>query len=72
MGGLLAVLGTQGAAELVKEFPFATVTSAFVFDLKLMLLLGDICLCVFSFFMVNAPVHVWRAVDRFNARGQGF
>ena len=35
IGGLLAVLGTQGAADLVKEFPFATITSAFVFDLKL-------------------------------------
>ena len=23
IGGLLAVLGTQGAADLVKEFPFA-------------------------------------------------
>ena len=47
IGGLLAVLGTQGAAELVKEFPFATVTSAFVFDLKLMLLLG---IFVYAFF----------------------
>ena len=26
IGGLLAVLGTQGASDLVKEFPFATVT----------------------------------------------
>ena len=39
IGGLLAVLGTQGAADPVKEFPFTTVTSPFVFDLKLMLLL---------------------------------
>ncbi len=30
----------------------------------------DLRLCVFSFFMVDAPVHVWRAADRVNARGQ--
>ena len=47
IGGLLAVLGTQGAADLVKEFPFASVTSAFVFDLKLMLLL---VIFVYAFF----------------------
>jgi uncharacterized membrane protein len=47
IGGLLAVLGTQGAVDLVKEFPFATVTSAFVFDLKLMLLL---VIFVYAFF----------------------
>ena len=47
IGGLLAVLGTQGAADLVKEFPFATITSAFVFDLKLMLML---VIFVYAFF----------------------
>ena len=47
IGGVLAVLGTQGAADLVKEFPFTTVTSPFVFDLKLMLLL---IIFVYAFF----------------------
>jgi uncharacterized membrane protein len=47
IGGLLAVLGTQGAAQLVTEFPFAAATSAFVFDLKLLLLIG---IFVYAFF----------------------
>ena len=47
VGGLLAVLGTQGAADLVKEFPFTTVTSPFAFDLKLLLLL---VIFVYAFF----------------------
>ncbi len=47
VGGLLAVLGTQGAAQLIIEFPFAAATSAFVFDLKLLLLIG---IFVYAFF----------------------
>lgn len=47
IGGLLAVLGTQGAAQMVTEFPFAAATSGFVFDLKLLLLLG---IFVYAFF----------------------
>ena len=47
IGGLLAVLGAQGAADLVKQFPFATPTEAFIFDLKLLLLIG---IFVYAFF----------------------
>src|SRR4029450_593216 len=47
IGGLFAVLGTQGASDLVKEFPFAGASSAFVFDLKLLLLIG---IFVYAFF----------------------
>lgn len=49
IGGLLAVLGTQGAAQLVTEFPFAAATSAFVFDLKLLLLIGIFGYAFFRF-----------------------
>ena len=47
IGGLLAVLGAQGAADLVKQFPFAAPTEAFIFDLKLLLLIG---IFVYAFF----------------------
>ena len=47
IGALFAVLGTQGASDLVKEFPFAGASSAFVFDLKLLLLIG---IFVYAFF----------------------
>jgi uncharacterized membrane protein len=48
IGGLLAVLGTADkASELVRELPFAARTSALVFDLKLLLLLG---IFVYAFF----------------------
>lgn len=47
IGGLLAALGAQGAADLVKQFPFAAASSAFVFDLKLLLLIG---IFVYAFF----------------------
>ncbi len=48
VGGLLAVLGTtQKASELVREIPFAALTSALVFDLKVVLLL---VIFVYAFF----------------------
>jgi uncharacterized membrane protein len=48
IGGLLALLGTSDkATELVREIPFAARTSAFVFDLKLMVLL---VIFVYAFF----------------------
>ena len=48
IGGLLAVLGTADKAnELARELPFAVKTSALVFDLKVMLLLG---IFVYAFF----------------------
>ena len=47
IGGLLAVLGTTDkASELVREIPFAARTRVLVFDLKLLLLLGDLRLRV--------------------------
>ena len=66
------MLGTQGAAELVKEFPFTTVTSPFVFDLKLLLLIVNLRVCIFPLYLVDASVHVWRAADRVNARSHKF
>jgi uncharacterized membrane protein len=48
IGGLLALLGTSDkATELVREIPFAARTSAFVFDLKLVVLL---VIYVYAFF----------------------
>jgi uncharacterized membrane protein len=48
IGGLLALLGTSDkATELVSEIPFAARTSAFVFDLKVMVLL---VIFVYAFF----------------------
>ena len=47
IGGLLAVLGTDKATELVRELPFAARTSTLIFDMKLILLLG---IFVFAFF----------------------
>jgi uncharacterized membrane protein len=48
VGGLLAVLGTtQKATDLVREIPFAALTSALVFDLKIVLLL---VIFVYAFF----------------------
>jgi len=48
VGGLLAVLGTtEKASGLVREIPFAALTSAFVFDLKVVLLL---VIFVYAFF----------------------
>ena len=48
IGGLLAVLGTADkASELARELPFAAKTSALVFDLKILLLLG---IFVYAFF----------------------
>ena len=58
IGGLLAVLGTtEKASELVREIPFAARTSVLVFDLKLMLLLGDLRLRVLPLHLVDAAVH---------------
>ena len=47
IGGLLAVLGTDKATELVRDLPFAARTSTLIFDLKLILLLG---IFVYTFF----------------------
>ncbi len=47
IGGLLAVLGTDKATELVRDLPFAARTSVLVFDLKVVLLLG---IFVYAFF----------------------
>lgn len=48
IGGLLAVLGTgDKAIELARDLPFAAHTSALVFDVKILLLLG---IYVYAFF----------------------
>ena len=47
IGGLLAVLGTDKATELVRELPFAARTTTLIFDVKLILLLG---IFVYAFF----------------------
>jgi uncharacterized membrane protein len=47
IGGLLAVLGSDRANELVRDLPFAARTSTLIFDLKLILLLG---IFVYTFF----------------------
>ena len=50
IGGLLALLGTTDKAnELVREIPFAVPTSALVFDIKLLLLLGIFIYAFFRF-----------------------
>ncbi|MBC8055666.1 MAG: DUF599 domain-containing protein [Rhizobiales bacterium] len=47
IGGLLAVLGTDKATELVRDLPFTARTSTLIFDMKLILLVG---IFVYSFF----------------------
>ena len=47
IGGLLAVLGGDKANELVRDLPFAARTTALIFDMKLILLLG---IFVYTFF----------------------
>jgi uncharacterized membrane protein len=47
IGGLLAVLAGDKAPDLVRDLPFAARTSALIFDLKLILLLG---IFVYTFF----------------------
>ncbi len=47
IGGLLAVLGSDKAGELVRDLPFAARTTTLIFDLKLILLL---CIFVYVFF----------------------
>jgi uncharacterized membrane protein len=47
IGGLLAVLAGDKVNELVRELPFAQRTSALIFDMKLLLLLG---IFVYAFF----------------------
>lgn len=50
IGGLLALLGTgDKASELVREIPFAARTTAFVFDLKLIVLLTVFIYAFFRF-----------------------
>ncbi len=49
IGGLLAVLGTDKASELVRELPFAARTTTLIFDLKLILLLGIFVYVFFRF-----------------------
>lgn len=50
IGGLLALLGTSDrATELVQELPFATRTTALVFDLKLLLLTAVFVYAFFRF-----------------------
>ncbi|MDL2338036.1 MAG: DUF599 domain-containing protein [Pseudomonadota bacterium] len=47
IGGLLAVLGSSNASELVREIPFAVRTTVLVFDLKIVLMLA---IFVYAFF----------------------
>ena len=47
IGGLLAVLGTDKANEVVRDLPFAARTTTLIFDVKLILLLG---IFVYAFF----------------------
>ena len=47
IGGLLAVLGSDKANELVRDLPFAARTTTLIFDMKLILLLG---IFVYAFF----------------------
>ena len=49
IGGLLAVLAGDKAGELVRDLPFAQRTSALIFDLKLILLLGIFAYTFFRF-----------------------
>ncbi len=47
IGGLLAVLGSNNAGELVREIPFAVRTSVLVLDMKIVLMLA---IFVYAFF----------------------
>lgn len=47
IGGLLALLGTDKANELVRDVPFAARTTGLIFDVKLLLMLG---IFVYAFF----------------------
>jgi uncharacterized membrane protein len=49
IGGLLAVLGSDKANELVRDLPFAARTTVLIFDLKLILLLGIFVYVFFRF-----------------------
>ena len=49
IGGLLAVLGSDKANELVRDLPFASRTTTLIFDLKLILLLGIFVYVFFRF-----------------------
>ncbi|ACB32962.1 protein of unknown function DUF599 [Leptothrix cholodnii SP-6] len=50
IGGLIAALGaTEKTSELVRELPFAARTSALIFDLKLLLLVGIFVNAFFRF-----------------------
>ena len=49
IGGLLAVLGTDKANELVRDLPFAARTTTLIFDMKLMLMLGIFVHAFFRF-----------------------
>ena len=49
IGGLLALLGTDKATELVRDLPFAARTTTLIFDLKLILLLGIFVYVFFRF-----------------------
>jgi uncharacterized membrane protein len=49
IGGLLAVLGSDKANELVRDLPFAARTTTLIFDLKLILLLGIFVYVFFRF-----------------------
>jgi uncharacterized membrane protein len=49
IGGLLAVLAGDKATDLVRELPFAARTTALIFDLKLILLLGVFVYAFFRF-----------------------
>jgi uncharacterized membrane protein len=47
IGGLMAVLGTDKANEVLSDLPFAARTTVLIFDMKLLLLL---CIFVYAFF----------------------
>ena len=49
IGGLLAVLGTDKASELVRDLPFAARTTTLIFDMKVMLLLAIFVHAFFRF-----------------------
>ena len=49
IGGLLALLSTDKANELVRELPFAARTTALIFDMKVMLLVGIFVHAFFRF-----------------------
>ena len=54
IGGLLAVLGSDKASELVRDLPFAARTTTLIFDMKLLLLLG---IFVYAFFRFTWSMH---------------